>query len=396
MKAEHELLIDLTNSKLTSQKINSIKQILKNDIDWDYFINLSEYHQISALVYWNIKTHFGNFISESYLSQIESNYKNTAVRNMFLTDELLSILKEYSANKVNAIPIKGPLIAEQIYKNLTVREFIDIDILVYQKDVEKAKDILIQRGYYLEFHLSEEEDIAYRKSSFYLKDQKIHYTLFNKEKGISIELHWLIVPTEYSFAPNIDNFWKRSSIITLEGQEILSLSIEDLLLYLCIHGTKHHWMQLKWICDINELINKNKALDWNKLSANAIKYKCERMILLGLKLTNEIYHTELPANLIKKIDSRKDIRRLTDEVISNLFAERYTFSFKHLFFLRTMENNLDRIKYITESYLVPTPKEFVLINLPNSLSFLYYFIRPVRLGLKYLSLYTQKTIGRRI
>jgi len=302
MKAEHELLIDLTNSKLTSQKINSIKQILKNDIDWDYFINLSEYHQISSLAYWNIKTHFGNFIPESYLSQLESNYKNTAVRNMFLTDELLSILNEYSTNNIKAIPIKGPLIAEQIYENLTVREFIDIDILVYPKDVEKAKDILIQRDYSLEFHLSEEEDIAYRKSSFYLKDQKIHYTLFNKDKGISIELHWLIVQTEYSFAPNIDNFWKRSSIFTLEGQEILSLSIEDLLLYLCIHGTKHHWMQLKWICDINELINKNKDLDWKSLSAKAIKYKCERMILLGLKLTNELYHTELPANLIKKID----------------------------------------------------------------------------------------------
>jgi len=396
MNAEHLLLIELTNSNLSSQKICSIKDILKNDIDWDYFINLSEYHQISSLVYWNIKTHFGNFIPESYLSQLESNYKNTAVRNMFLTDELLSILNEYSTNNIKAIPIKGPLIAEQFYENLTVREFIDIDILVHQKNVEKAKDILIKRDYSLEFHLSKKEDIAYRNSSFYLKDQKIHYTLFNKEKGISIELHWLFVPTEYSFSPNIDNIWQRASYFELEGKEILSLSIEDLLLYLCIHGTKHHWMQLKWICDINELINKNKDLDLNKLSANAIKYKCERMILLGLKLTNELYHTELPTNLIKKIDSRIDIRRLADEVISNLFVERYTFSFKHLFFLRTMENNLDRIKYLTESYLVPTPKEFVLINLPNSLSFLYYFIRPVRLGLKYLNLYTQKIIGRKI
>jgi len=396
MNAEHLLLVELTNSNLSSQKICSIKEILKNDINWEHFINLSEYHQISSIVYWNIKTHFGNLIPESYLSKLESKYKNTAVRNMFLTDELLSILKEYSANKIVAIPIKGPLIAEQIYENLTVREFIDIDILVYPKDVEKAKDILIQRDYSLEFYLSEKEDIAYRRSSFYLKDQKIHYTLFNKDKGISIELHWLIVATEYSFSPNIDNFWKRSSIFTLEGQEILSLSIEDLLLYLCIHGTKHHWMQLKWICDINELINKNKDLDWNKLSANANQYKCNRMVLLGLKLTNELYHTELPTNLIKKIDSRKDIRRFADEVISNLFVERYSFSFKNLFFLRAMENNVDRIKYLAESYLVPTPKEFVLINLPKSLSFLYYFIRPVRLGLKYLNLYTQKLIGRRI
>lgn len=396
MNAEHLLLIELTNSNLSSQKINSIKQILKNDIDWDYFIKLYEHHQISSLVYWNIKTHFGNLIPESYLSQLESNYKNTAVRNMFLTDELLSILKEYNLNEIKAIPIKGPLIAEQIYENLTVREFIDIDILVYQKDVEKAKDILIQGGYSLKFDLSEEDDKAYRSSSFYLKDQKIHYTLVNEDKNISVELHWLFVPTEYSFSPNINNIWQRASYFELEGKEILSLSIEDLLLYLCIHGTKHHWMQLKWICDINELINKNKDLDWNKLSANAIKYKCERMILLGLKLTNELYHTELPTNLIKKIDSRKDIRRLTDEVISNLFAERYTFSFKNLFYLRAMENNVDRIRYITESYLVPTPKEFVLINLPKSLSFLYYFIRPVRLGLKYLNLYTQKLIGRKV
>jgi len=396
MKAEHKLLIDLTNSKLTSQKINSIKQILENDIDWKYFINLSGYHEISSLVYWNIKTHFGNFISESHLSQLESNYKKTAVRNMFLTDELLSILNEYSANNIKAIPIKGPLIAEQIYENLTVREFIDIDILVHKEDVEKAKDILIQRGYSLEFYLSEEEDIAYRKSSFYLKDQKIHYTFFNKDKGISIELHWLFVPIEYSFSPNIDNIWQWASYFELEGKKILSLSIEDLLLYLCIHGTKHHWMQLKWICDINELINKNKDLDWEKLSANAIKYKCERMVLLGLKLTNELYHTEMPSEFVKNIDSRKDIRRLADEVINNIFAKRYTFLFKYLFFLKTMGNNADRIKYITESYLVPTPKEFVLINLPNSLSFLYYFIRPVRLAFKYLDLYTQKLIGRKV
>ena len=58
-------------------------------------------------------------------------------------------MKLLESNGINAIPYKGPVLANLAYGNLSFREFGDIDILINKSDALKAKEIMISNGYEL-------------------------------------------------------------------------------------------------------------------------------------------------------------------------------------------------------------------------------------------------------
>ena len=62
-----------------------------------------------------------------------------------------------------------------------------------------------------------------------------------------------------------DDFWARLVDGELEATKIKLPAPEDLLLALCIHGSKHLWERLAWIADIAGLIESQPSLNWNEL-----------------------------------------------------------------------------------------------------------------------------------
>ena len=55
------------------------------------------------------------------------------------------------------------------------------------------------------------------------------------------------------------------------------------------------------------------------------------------------------------------------------------------FFFSSMESTLDKFRYTTALIFKPTIYELEYVILPKELSFLYFFIRPIRLIKKYIS-----------
>ncbi len=79
----------------------------------------------------------------------------------------------------------------------------------------------------------------------------------------------------------------------MDGQVVKSFSTDDLLFSLCVHGSRHIWERLSWICDVAELI-KRQQLNWPALMDRAIKTDCERMFYLGLFLAERLLGASLP------------------------------------------------------------------------------------------------------
>ena len=82
---------------------------------------------------------------------------------------------------------------------------------------------------------------------------------------------------------------------------------ENLLIVLCVHGSKHAWEQLKWICDIAELVRTHPDLQWEHMLASASDLRCRRMVLLGLSLARQWYEVDLPAPVLCMIASDPDL-----------------------------------------------------------------------------------------
>ena len=78
--------------------------------------------------------------------------------------ELIKLLNLFKKHELNVIPYKGPLLAIYAYKNLTLRQFDDLDIFVNKNDVLKIKEILISNGYKPQFEFEGFKERKFIKS----------------------------------------------------------------------------------------------------------------------------------------------------------------------------------------------------------------------------------------
>lgn len=79
---------------------------------------------------------------------LEKIYYSNLARNMLLYDELSKVLSAFKTAEIDVIVLKGVFLAEQIYKNIGLRPMSDIDLLVKEKDLQKAKVELNKLMYY--------------------------------------------------------------------------------------------------------------------------------------------------------------------------------------------------------------------------------------------------------
>jgi len=81
------------------------------------------------------------------------------------------------------------------------------------------------------------------------------------------------------------------------GHSSSPVVFEDTLLLLCMHGAKHCWSRLAWICDLAELIGSRSNMDWDALVDRAAACGAERMLYLGLNLASDFLGAQLPLKI---------------------------------------------------------------------------------------------------
>ena len=175
----------------------------------------------------------------------------------------------------------------------------------------------------------------------------------------------------------------------------------DLLLLLCAHGAKHQWLEMKWICDIAELVRTEKdTIDWRELHREASRQGVRCVLSLGLFLARDLLDAELPVEMSKTVDRDLRGKSIVSTIVSKLFTESmepYRDLEKVVFYLRTKDRWQERIRFCScyiSQYLhrvvTPTWKDRDILSLPGPLFFLYYFVRPLRLTVEYLRLASRR------
>ncbi len=131
--------------------------------------------------------------------------------------------------------------AQDVYGSVDLRQFSDLDILVYTLDSAKAWEILIAGGFQPEFELSPEQRLKYIKT-----EDNISFF----KKNLCVELHWELSGLYLSKPLTMEKIKDRLIKTDVNNHEVFSLSMEDMLVYLCVHGAKHGWEILEQICSV--------------------------------------------------------------------------------------------------------------------------------------------------
>jgi hypothetical protein len=380
-RVEDELILCCSRTQGDEETSGRIRRLLKNEIDWVYLKERGRWHGVMPLLYLNVNRACDGEVSRDLCQRLKEHYLSSSRRNLALTGELVRLLRLFEVHGIPSISYKGPALAATAYRDLTLRAFDDLDILVHKADVMKAKEVLVSQGYEPLIPLSRVQEKAFLESPF----EYSHH--FGRVDGLGfVDLHWTVEPEYLTFAPSTGELWERLGRVDLGGIGIETLSAEDMLLFLCIHGTKHRWERLIWLCDLAAFIKTCGEVDWQAVMDRVESLGIKRMVSLSLLLARDLLGTDLPPEVQHRVMEDAGIRSLKAQVYQNLFREIQAQSWPFesgLFYLRAMDRLKDKSLYCFNAFVKPSRLEMRDLPLPSFFFPLYYLIRPIRLAGKY-------------
>jgi hypothetical protein len=197
-----------------------------------------------------------------------------------------------------------------------------------------------------------------------------------------VDLQWMIADSQFSFQLDHEDWQARLAPVSLAGSSVLSFSPEVMLLILCVHGSKHRWTRLQWVCDVAELLRAHPDMDWESvLGRLARQLGAQRMLTLGIVLAHDLLGTTLSVEELKRLTQDEVAESLVRQLRSQLFLEGggvHDSGEPSAFYLKLRERWWDKAKYAM--YLCvkrkPVAKARGSGPLPVSLTCLYYLLWP--------------------
>jgi hypothetical protein len=378
---EEELILLCARTFVNEKDAERIKELLREGVDWNSIIRTAAWHKVMPLLYRSLNSISPESVPEAALDQLHKHYLSNLGRNVFLTKQLLAIVDLLNANGIATILFKGLALASSVYGDLGLRQFNDLDLLIHIKDVLQAMDLLRKHGFHPAFPLTREQETRLLRCNH-------HYEFRRNDLKVFVEVHWGLTPAFCPFVFDVDRLWKASRPILLQGKPVQTFAPEDSLLTLCEHGARHRWGRLSWICDVAELINSCKQMNWPEVLQKAEALGGRRMLSLGLHLAGELFRTRLPGCVIEWIHTDRLAKSLVSQVRNQIFqvegaqtgdSEDRIF----LFYLKTMIRTQDKIKSYLRKIMLPWPIDAASVPPFTFLFPLYYLIRPIRLIAKY-------------
>lgn len=378
---EDELLVLCARLTIGDADRERIIDLLKLGLDWDRLIRSAMRNHLQLLLYRNLNDLGPSSVPRPAFARLWRTYEATRRRNRVMADELVRILRLLRDRSIEAVPYKGPVLAFRVYGDISLRQFVDLDILVKTKDVLQALQLLQTDGYGMSTPLTHEQESALIGSSIYQ-----HMELTRPEKNILVELHWKMGAMYQSFPATNEEWWAKRKSLDFEGTAVPWFAPEELLTILCVHGAKERWSALGWLVDVAEVVRQQPLINWDQLVAEAGKTGGKKRLALGLYLAHRVLGAPLPEAALRWVETFSDIPSIASEIVKRFFDETApdpTALEKLRFGLRLTERRRDRVRYVFHVLMAPGIEEWTRCPLPRWLSFLHYLFRPIRLAVKH-------------
>jgi hypothetical protein len=340
--------------------------------DWAALLAAAADHGVAPLLCTRLPELAGDALPPDWRERFRREFMLHAHRNLLLTAELIRVLKSLEKQGVQALPFKGPVLAQQAYGDLALRQFADLDIVLPHWQIAKAHRAMESAGYQ-----SSSAAVA-------LAEDRIpgQYAYRNEARAVLVELHTEKTMRYLPVPPDWQALGSRLETVSIGGQPLRTFSVEDTLTLLCVHGSKHFWTRLGWICDIAELVQAPRGIDWPRAESLARNMRCHRMWLLGLALANQTLAAPLPPAISQQIQSDPQVTTLARRVQEQYLhggesgvsaAERLRFR------VNTQDTAATSLRQLSIFATRPTDEDWQSSPLPRWAAPLYALLRPLRI-----------------
>jgi hypothetical protein len=376
---ERRLLICCARTRIEPRIAQEIRKLAAAPPDWDFLIQAAAENSILPSVARQLASAAADLVPPAQLDRLKNADRANAMRCLLLTAELIKIMGLFRAQGIEAIPYKGPLLAVEAYGDVTMREFEDLDIVLRQRDMAKANDVICSLGYQPKFPRILESGVA----STVVPGE---YNYRDMARRMMVELHTELTLRHFPDRPDLDDLARRLVPVNLSGHEIATFGAEDMLPILCIHGSKDLWERLSWIADISEFIQSHPRLDWDHVFRRTDALRAGRMLRVGLALAAGLLAAPLPDEVNARLQSDSVAVALAAEVTQRHLSRKWpelAASARFHFRRRMVAGVFSGWRYSLRLATVPAEEDAATMRLPRPLAPLYAVLRPIRLLLKY-------------
>lgn len=347
---------------------------LLSALDWEALICKAVDHGLVPQLYRALSEVPAGSVPVPALRALEGHQRDVVQRGLRLTATLLEVHQALTTAGLKAIPYKGPTLAMQLYGDPALRDAVDLDILLPQQQVMPALEVMARVGFVpaREYRPEiREQLLRYRAEIGLVKDDQL------------VELQWRLAPNYFSVEMDFEQLWHRRREVQIKDRSLPVLSAEDNLLVLSVHGAKHHWNTLKWLLDVDRLLQTNPSLDWRVTLERAETLGVQRIVETTLHACAKLLETPLPAQVGTALLEDPKVAEVVDEVVKGIATgTRWSDEQHHRFQLTLRERRRDRLRYLSRLAWQPTESEWDAINLPRGLAWLYPVVRFGRVAAK--------------
>ncbi|HJT21522.1 MAG TPA: nucleotidyltransferase family protein [Nitrospira sp.] len=298
---EARLLVWCARTTVPESVSMRIRETAGGQINWPLVLDLAWFHGVGTLMHRTLSSVCADLVPSLAMNALRQRSQAEALANRALTRELTALYDAFKENGVPVIAFKGATLAAVAYGNIELRDFGDLDFIVPQRRLADAQRVLWSKGY-------RPQDAS--RETFHQSHADEPYHLFVKKNVPGyVDLQWVMAHEAFAFRLDRPDIWDRRASVSVDGKSVCSLAVEELLIVLCVHGSKHAWERLKWVVDVAELLRANR-LDWKRVFAMATAWRCRRMVLLGLALAHRLMQVPLPSMILNEFSADADIPEL--------------------------------------------------------------------------------------
>jgi hypothetical protein len=357
---EKRLLVCCARTRMPPSVAEEIRALAGGSLDWEFLFCEAAENSITPLLGRQLPVVAADLVAPEQLKRLKSLTRANAVPCLVRTAELIMILKLFRSEGIEGIPYKGPALAAQAYGDVTLREFEDLDIVLRQRDMAKANDLILTLGYRPKFSW-----MLYHGAAASLVPGEYNYR--DESRRMVLELHTEGTLRHFPVPPDLDDLSRRLVPVSLSGHEVRTFGPEDGIVILCIHGAKDFWERLSWIADIAEFVQAQPELDWDQVFMRADSLHAGRMLRIGLLLAIRLFGPPLPDEIIARVGRDRVAASIADEVEKRLLSREQTpmdAAARFRFRWRVMERTLAGWRYSMRLALVPAEEDWSVIRLP--------------------------------
>lgn len=184
------------------------------DLDWSKFLQLVMHHRVYPDLYRKLQQIKDTKIPEYVIAYLRKQYHQNAFQMLQLSAEMEQLSRLFITHSIRSLVLKGPVLAADLYGDLSLRTSRDLDILVPFEALDRVEQLLSKQNY---------DKIEY--PSTVLNDWKWrhhHITYYHAEKRVTVEIHWRLGPGPAK-EPNFNELWDRKRISTITSSPIYYL-----------------------------------------------------------------------------------------------------------------------------------------------------------------------------